>query len=121
MPPVALDAQNVIIIVFAMDGCHACEHYVPRLLNEAEALRAQGYPFVVYTAGAPLPPGAIPIVIYDAAAQDPEVQKLADRYQVFATPTTIVATRGPGGFKAEGALANNQARWLLIQANEVNR
>jgi thiol-disulfide isomerase/thioredoxin len=120
-PLVALDAQNVIILVFAMDGCPACEHYVPRLLSEAEALRAEGYPFVVYTPGMPLAPRTIPIVIYDAATPDSDVQKLADRYAVRATPTTIVVTRGSGGFKCEGSLANNQARWLLLMANEVNR
>lgn len=120
MPPVSLDAQNVVILVFAMDGCPACEHYVPRLLREAEALRAEGYPFVVYQPGMMLAPRAIPIVVYDAATPDVDVQKLADRYAVQATPTTIVATRGPGGFKSEGSLANNQARWLLLMANEAN-
>jgi thiol-disulfide isomerase/thioredoxin len=115
-----LDGTKVVVFVFGMEGCPACEHYIPRLQNEATQLAAQGFPFVVDPQG-PIAPGAIPILFYDAASEDKSVQQLADRYQVHATPTTIVAARGPGSFKVEGSLANNQIQWLLMMAGEANK
>ena len=115
-----LAQTNVVVIVFGMEGCGACEHYIPRLINEANQLAAQGFPFVVEPA-APLVPGQIPIMLYDAASDDKGVIELADRYKVHATPTTIVMMRGPGSFKCEGSLANNQIQWLLMMASEANR
>lgn len=114
-----LAQTNVVVIVFGMEGCGACEHYIPRLKTEAEQLALQGFPFVVQPTS--LIPGQIPILFYDAASDDKTVQQLADRYEVHATPTTIVAARGPGSFKAEGSLANNQIQWLLMMASEANR
>jgi thioredoxin-related protein len=116
-----LETQKIAIIVFGMDGCPACEHYIPRLVTEAETLRGRGYPFVVYQPGITLAPNAIPIVLYDAASADADVQQLADRFAVEATPTTILAARGPGSFKVEGNLANNQIVWLLMMALEANQ
>ncbi len=119
-----LESQNVVVYVFAMHECPACEHFLPRFIAEAEALNAtlapQGISFVVNPMTQP-PPRSIPILVFDAAAQDDAVQKLADRYSVTATPTTIVATRGPGSFKCEGSLANNQIQWLLLMASEAGK
>ncbi len=112
---VDLDHSNVVVLVFGMEGCGACEHYIPRLVAEAEALRQAGYPIVVNPSGQ-LPPNAVPVMIYDAASPDGAVQRLADRFVVSATPSTIVACRGPGSFKCEGSLANNQIQWLLLMA-----
>lgn len=114
-----LDAQKVVVIVFAMHECPACDHYLPRFLAEVEALKQHGYPFVVYEPDAVLPPGSIPVIVYDAASENVDIQKLADRYKVEATPTTIVVPRGPGGFKCEGSLANNQIQWVLMMASEA--
>lgn len=118
-----LDLSNhgSAIIVFAMEGCGACDHYVPRLVAQAEQLKAQGYPFVVYQEGMAVHRGAIPILLYDAASPDVDVQRLADRFHVQATPSTILVTRGEGAFKCEGALANNQIDWILMMANETNK
>ena len=117
-----IDLANtkVVVIVFGMEGCGACEHYIPRLKAEATQLAAQGFPFVVEPM-TQLAPMQIPIMFYDAASEDKSVQQLADRYEVHATPTTIVAVRGPGSYKAEGSLANNQIQWLLMMANEANQ
>jgi thiol-disulfide isomerase/thioredoxin len=117
---ISLEDQRVVVIVFAMGECGACEHYLPRLVAEAEALTQKGYPFVVNPESTP-PNEAIPILLYDAASADAEVQKLADRFGVTATPTTIIAARGPGSFKAEGSLANNQIQWVLMMAQEARK
>lgn len=117
----SLDNHKVAVVVFAMGECPACEHYLPRFVAEVEALRAQNYPFLVWAPGAAIPQGSIPILIYDAASPDVDVQKLADRFKVEATPTTIVMSRGAGSFKCEGGLANNQISWVLMMALEANR
>lgn len=115
-----LESQKVVVFVFAMHQCPACEHFLPRFTAEANALAAQGITFVINPDEQP-PPGAIPVFVYDAATEDPEVQKLADRFGVSATPTTIVAAKGPGSFKCEGSMANNQIQWLLLMASEANK
>lgn len=120
--PIKLDDQQVVVLVFAMHECPACEHYLPRFVAEANALNqrlaAQGVEFVINPEAQPAP-HVIPVLVFDAAAPDPEVQKIADRFGVTATPTTIVATRGPGSFKLEGSLANNQIQWVLLMASEA--
>jgi thiol-disulfide isomerase/thioredoxin len=118
--PPDLSAHRAAVIVFAMEGCGACEHYVPRLIAKAQELNAHGYRFTVYEVGKAIPRGSIPILLYDAASLEPEIQKLADRFAVEATPTTIVLSQGPGSFKVEGNLADNQITWVLNMANEVN-
>ena len=116
-----LAGQNVVVIVFAMGECPACEHYLPRLISEIEQLKTHGYPFVIGGSQQHIRQGSIPVFIYDAASPDADVQKLADRYDVQATPTTILLTRGAGSFKCEGNLANNQIIWILNMANEANQ
>lgn len=115
-----LERHPAVIFVFAMGECPACEHYLPRLVAEVETLKGQGYVFEINPSG-PLGNATIPIFVYDAASPDVDVQKLADRYGVSATPTTIVALRERGGFKCEGSLANNQIQWMLILAAEATR
>lgn len=119
-----LEEQKVVVFVFAMHGCPACDHYLPRFTAEADALNKQlgeqGVAFVVNPEMQP-PAGTIPVFVFDAAAQDAEVQKLADKFGVTATPTTVLAVRGPGTFKVEGSLANNQIQWILMMATEVNQ
>jgi thiol-disulfide isomerase/thioredoxin len=115
-----LEAQKVVVLVFGMDGCPACEHYIPRLAAEAQGLTEQGFPFSVNPEVQPTA-DTVPILVYDAASPDAEVQKLADRFNVTATPTTVIATRGPGSAKYEGNLATNQIQWVLMMAHEVNK
>jgi thiol-disulfide isomerase/thioredoxin len=114
---IELNGQHVVIAIFAMGECPACESYLPRFLVEVEALRQQGFPFVVYVEGQPIPQGAIPVLVYDAASPNVDVQAFADKYGVTATPTTLVLSRGIGSFKAEGSLANNQIQWILMMAH----
>ena len=120
MPQIDLNQHRVAIFVFAMHECPACEHFVPRLVEQVATLQAQGVPLVVVDEGVAVQPGSIPVLVYDAASEDPAVQKLADRFQVEATPTTVVVAR-QGSFKCEGSLANNQILWLLNMATEANQ
>jgi hypothetical protein len=118
---VDLSSHPAAVIVFAMEGCGACSHYVPRLVAKVEELKGHGYPFVVLSEGMKLPRGAIPIILCDASSPEPEVQKLADRFEISATPSTVVLAQGEGSFKVEGNLADNQIVWVLNMANEVNK
>lgn len=111
-----LAPYRVVIAVFGMDGCGACETYIPRL---AERAKRHGWRFHVYEPKKPVPKNAIPILIYDAASPDPQVQELANRYAVSATPATIVLRRGPGSFKVEGGLDDAQIDHLLTIALEA--
>src|SRR5258706_6962898 len=116
-----LDGQKVVVLVFGMQGCGACDHYIPRLVSEVSQLHQQGYPFVVGGGSIPIPSGAIPVFLYDAASPDVDVQKLAHRFGVTATPTTIVACLGPGSFQLDGSLADNQIHWMLMMADEASK
>lgn len=119
--PIDLSKHSAAVLVFAMEGCGACDHYVPRFVAKVDELRRHGYPFVVYTEGAKLGRNAIPVFLIDAASPEPEIQKVADRFEVSATPSTVVLAQGPGSFKVEGNLGDNQIVWLLNMANEVNK
>lgn len=119
MAAIDLNQHRVAILVFAMHECPACEHYVPRLVEQVSVMRRQGAPFVIHDENAATPPGSIPVLVYDAASEDPDVQKLADRFHVEATPTTIILAR-EGSFKCEGSLANNQILYLLNMAHEAS-
>ncbi len=111
-----------VIYVFAMGDCPACEEYLPRFLSRLSAYAAAGTPFVVVGEHDAIRPGTVPVLVYDAAAEDPAVQDLADRFAVRATPATVVALRGPGTFKSEGSLGNYQVDQLLeLVASEVRR
>jgi len=116
------DLRNVksLIIVFAMKGCPACEEYTPKLVQFVQGFQAHGIPFVFYTHGE-LAPGQIPVLVYDAAAQDPDVQALADQYKVEALPTTVLLARNARPVKLEGALEDNQIYELLASAAIASR
>lgn len=118
-----LDQINVIVAVFAMPECGACEEYIPRLLVRVEEFNKslKGHQvFVVYAPGTVLAPGAIPVLIYDVTANDPQLQQFADRFAVAATPTTVVQKQSGGVLKTEGALSNNQIDALLGLAFQHN-
>lgn len=113
-----LSKVNVLIAVFAMPDCHACESFTPKI---AAAAHAAGRPFQVHDERTPIRKGAVPVVFYDVSQPDPEISAFADRYKVEATPTTLVLTRSGGVFKVEGALTDEQIAHLLQIAREANR
>jgi len=81
-------APNAVIVVFAMKDCPACHEYVPRL----QAIAGQ---FA----------GRVPYQILDA--NDSANQAVAERFEIMATPTTMVLRKPAGAIKAEGALADS--------------
>lgn len=117
MAEVDLSPYNVVIIVFAMPECGACETYLPRLIERSQA---HGAPFEVFDGGRAPAKGRVPILTYDVASDDKAVQQFADQYQVTSTPTTLVLRRGPGSFKLEGALSPGQIDYVLAVAKEAN-
>lgn len=95
---------NVVVVLFVMDGCPACEEFFPRFKKLVEPYAKAG----------------IPVAVYDAASEDQHVQDLADRWGVEATPTTIVARRGPGIIKEEGSVDDATLKGLLDAAYRVH-
>jgi len=107
-------------MVFAMPGCGACDEYLPRFERLVKAYRAQGVPFVLWRPGQAFPHGSIPVLIYDAAAQNDEMQAFADRLGISATPTTVMMGRSTTA-KIEGAIENDHIERLLHAAMIENR
>lgn len=96
IPP---DAK-VVVVVISMDGCPACQDYVPRVEGLAGAYRRAG----------------VPIIYLDAADQRPAVQEWMDQYQVTATPTTLILRRhelGGGVWKSEGTQDDRSIKQAL--------
>jgi thiol-disulfide isomerase/thioredoxin len=101
-----MDASQarVIVAVFVMDGCPACHDYLPRFQQVADPYAKAG----------------VPIIVYDAASEDPAVQQLADRWDIQATPTTVVALRGPGLLKEEGSMGEADIKKLMDTAYRIH-
>lgn len=116
-----LDNTNVVIVVFAMDGCGACEEYLPKLLAQVEAYQKLGHPFVVYELGMRLQPGQIPVCIYDAQSEDPSVVAFADQHNVTGLPTTLLLPKRGKGQKWEGGLDATGIYGVLNLASQANR
>lgn len=91
---------NAVIVVFAMRECPACADYMPRF----QAVAGQ---FA----------GRVPYQILDANA--PDVQELANRFDIAATPTTLVLRRPAGAIKAEGSLSDGEILRLFNIASMV--
>jgi len=108
-----LENVNVLVAVFAQPECGACEEYLPRFLAQVEAFRQKKAPFLVYTDGVAIPPGFIPVLVFDVASPDSSLQAYANRYEVSATPTTVVQKSNGGVLKTEGALSDKQIEGLL--------
>ena len=115
-----LRQTRAVVVVFAMHGCGPCEEYLPRFMKHVEGLKHVGYPFVIMRPGGALEPGQIPVMIYNAAAEDSELQALADRLGIAATPTTALLTRRDT-IKLEGSLEDDQIDQLLYAAAQANR
>jgi len=92
---------NAVLVVFVQEGCHACAEYKP-VVDKVAAK---------YT-------GRVPVLIYDANDERKEVQALADRLGVSATPATYVMRRGPSSpVGAEDALAEGALEYLFQLAH----
>ena len=119
MDPLA--QTKVVIIVFAMHGCPACEDYLPRLYRQLEGFQKLNQPFVLYQDGLAIQPGQIPVMVCDSNSRDPSVVDLADRHQIHALPSTILLPRYGFPAKYEGGLTDVQIYSLLNAAIATNR
>jgi thioredoxin-related protein len=113
-----LENVNAVIIVFAMDGCPACEDFTPRFHQQVAAFQAYGHPFVYYELGMPLMPGQIPVIVLDGASEDPSIDEVAQRHNVEALPTTILLRRYQFPAKSEGAVDDETIHRMLTAAAE---
>lgn len=102
-----------------MPGCSACEEYLPVLEQQIKLFQAHGVPFHVWRPGQVIQPGSIPVLVYDAASEDDDLQAYADTLKITATPTTVLLTRN-GADKVEGAIAVEQVQRMLYTAAHAN-
>lgn len=102
--PTDLSNERVVVIVFAMPGCGACEEFLPRFAKLAAPYRRKG----------------LPVFVFDAASPDPGLQAFADQYKVSGTPTTLVLPRGQGVIRREGALDDAESQLLLDRAFAIH-
>jgi hypothetical protein len=117
---VDLRNTSVLIVVWAMPGCGACDQYLPEFTKRVNALKKRGAPLHIYQPGDVLEPGQIPVMFYDAAAENEELQAFADKLGVTATPTTCVMTKR-GTTKVEGAIPPGDIDKLLVDALNANQ
>jgi hypothetical protein len=109
-----------MVIVFVMPGCGACADYKPRFEKQINHWIQNGQPMFWYQAGA-VPRGQIPVLVLNAASQDPTVVSLAEQYEVQAVPSTLLLTQNTRPVKLEGALDDQQIHELLASAHYANR
>ncbi len=108
---------RLVIAVFIMPDCGGCEAYVHKL---GAAVKKYGRPFFFHDGRRPAPAGSIPICLFDVSEDNADVQAFATRYQIEATPTTILIPRSGPAFRAEGNLGANQIDHVLAHALKMN-
>ena len=85
----------VVVVVFHMEGCPACEAFLPkfRAIAPQYGPLSEDGPMAVTGRG-------VPSAIYDANKFDP----LAEHFNIRATPTMLVLRRPAGQLRQEGDL-----------------
>ena len=111
---------NVVVIIFAMDGCHHCEDYSPRFERMIRAFQNKGWPFVYYDGRRVISHGQIPILILDGASSDPSIAEYANQHQIDGKPTTMVLRRYQDPIKLEGAIDDREIYDALVLACQAN-
>lgn len=96
----------VVVALVTMEGCGACQEFMPTFTGIAESFAKRG----------------LPIVHLDAATQDPATLAFLNKHGVEATPTVIAATlnRGPVA-RLEGAVSGDETRRFFETAWAHNR
>jgi thioredoxin-like negative regulator of GroEL len=93
--------SRVVVVLFTIAGCEACEEYKPRFQRVARNYQQH-----------------VPIVMLDA--NDPRCADLAQRLNVMNVPATFALRRPTGMIRIEGAIPDSQIAWLLsIAAREA--
>lgn len=94
---------GAVVVLFTIDGCEACAEYKPRFQRIAQQYRR-----------------IVPVYMFDANDQNPEVMNLANRLHVANVPATFVLRRPVGVLRVEGAIPDSQIAWLLgVAAREA--
>lgn len=107
---------HAVIVVFAMEGCPACEEYKPRLEKEIKRWQANNAPLVIGQKGQTFGPYEVAVIFVDAASEDPQVQQLANDFAIEGVPATILFTRKARPRKIEGAVDDVQIYAMLLEA-----
>ena len=89
-----LNQAKVVVVVFTLEGCGACDEFKPRFRQIASHYAH-----------------AIPIVMADA--NDPRYAQLADRLSVQSVPATYILRKPHGIMRAVGGLPDEQINRLL--------
>jgi hypothetical protein len=116
-----LSQTRCLIVLFVMQGCSHCVEYKPRFQRLVDGFRSYDAPFDWHKPGQAIRPGAIPVIIYDAASQDPELQAFANQHNVSAMPCTLVLSRSFATIKMDGAISDAELYQLLVAATQANR
>lgn len=110
-----------LVIVFEMPGCPHCEDYSPRFVKMVDEWITHGQPFYWYQPGVVIPQGVVPVLVLDAASEDPSIVTLADQYKIEGLPTTLLLTRRSKPQKIEGSIEDRKLYDLLSNAVRANR
>jgi thiol-disulfide isomerase/thioredoxin len=93
--------SHVVIVLFTIPGCAACEEYKPRFMRIAKQFQQR-----------------IPVVVLDA--NDQRNADLGTRLKVANVPATFVLRRPTGVIRVEGSIPDSQIAWLFgVAAREV--
>jgi thiol-disulfide isomerase/thioredoxin len=93
--------SRVVVVLFTIAGCEACEEYKPRFQRIAQRYQRQ-----------------VPIFMLDA--NDPRNADLGARLNVSNVPATFVLRRPTGVIRVEGAIPDSQVAWLFgVAAREA--
>jgi hypothetical protein len=108
--------HKVIVAVFTMAGCGACEEYKPRFRRVVQEM---GLPVFDVGKGRLPDPTALSrtcLPVYTIDCDDKQFGNWAEHLNVHATPSTYVLRRPRGVLKLEGSIPDEQVKWLLGKA-----
>jgi hypothetical protein len=100
-----------------MQGCGACEEYVPRFKQVVQ--KEIGLPVFDVGKGRLPDPKVLSrtcLPVYTVDCDDKQFGDWAEHLNVHATPSTYVLRRPRGIIRLEGAIPNEQVKWLLGKA-----
>jgi len=112
---------RAMIVLFAMDGCHACHDYKPRFEKQVNRFIGHGVPMVWYKPGSTIARHQIPVLIIDAASTDQSVTAFGDAYAIQALPSTLLLTHNGRPIKLDGAISDAELYQLLVAAVDASR
>lgn len=99
-----------------MQGCGACEEYKPRF---RKVVREIGLPVFDVGKGRLPDPTLLQstcLPVYMVDCDDTQFGDWAEHLNVHATPTTYVLRRPRGMIRIEGAIPDDQVKWVMSKA-----